>query len=110
MSFQDNFTIDAGATFVREYIYKDSDGAVIDLTGYLARAQVRRSTFGAVILESVPVIDPDTYVITMSWTATQTLNLRDSNYVYGLMVYNDTTEDVGMVARGVIMVNQSIVR
>lgn len=110
MSFEDSFTIDAGSTFVREYVYKDSEGEVVDLTGYLARAQVRRSTFGAVIIDSAPVIDPETYVITMSWTATQTLNLRDSNYVYGLKVYNDTTEDVAMVARGVIMVNQSIVR
>jgi hypothetical protein len=33
MSVQDNFTVDAGGTLVREFIYKDDAGETIDITG-----------------------------------------------------------------------------
>ena len=36
-----NMTMDQGATLSQQWTYKDSDGALIDLTGYTARMQVR---------------------------------------------------------------------
>lgn len=33
--------IEQGATFSREVVWKDSDGVVVDLTGYTARMQLR---------------------------------------------------------------------
>ena len=110
MSVQDNFTVDAGGTFVREFLYKDSEGDEFDLTGYLARAQVRKSTFKEIVLDSAPTIDYETSVITMTWTAAQTSKLIDSNYVYGLEVYNDSTGEVAVLTRGVVTVNQEIVK
>jgi hypothetical protein len=109
MSYQDNFTVDAGGSFTREFIYK-VDGEVVDLTDYLARGQVRTSTFMPLVLSFVPVIDPETFVITMSLTPAQTRLLINSNYVYALEVYNDDTEDVAVVSRGVVNVNQRIIR
>jgi len=109
-SVQDNFTVDAGGTLVREFLYKDNEGETIDISGYLARAQVRRSTFTELVFSSVPVIDPVTFVITMTWTAEQTALLRDSNYVYGLEIYDDETGDVAVLTRGVVTVNQRIIR
>jgi hypothetical protein len=106
----DDFTIDAGATFVRTFFYLDEEGEVVNLTGYDALAQVRRSPFTEVVLSSEPTIDPVTYEITMSWTATETSRLRDSNYLYGIQLYNQTTDDVVMFTRGVVTVNQQIVR
>jgi hypothetical protein len=38
------------------------------IEGYVARAQVRRSTFGRLIIDSTPTIDPETFVINMTWT------------------------------------------
>jgi hypothetical protein len=108
-SVQDNFTVDAGGSFTRLYEYK-VDGEVVNLTGYLARGQVRKSTFTNLILDFVPVIDEETYEITLTWTPEQTSLLLDSNYVYGLEVYNESTGDVAVVARGVVTVNQRIVR
>ena len=109
-SVQDNFTIDAGGTLVREFLYKDAEGQTIDITGYQARAQVRRSTYKELIIDSAPVIDPETFLITMTWTAAQTSKLVDSNYVYGLEIYNDETGDVAVLTRGVLTVNQEIVK
>jgi hypothetical protein len=109
-SVQDNFTIDAGGTLVREFIYKDDNGDTIDITGYSARAQVRKSTFRELIFSSVPTIDPETFVITMTWTAAQTSLLVDSNYVYGLEIYDEESGDVVVLTRGVLTVNQEIVK
>jgi hypothetical protein len=109
MSIQDNFTVDAGGTFTREFVYS-VEGEVVNLTGYQARAQVRRSPFTSLVLSSVPTIDPETYVITMTWTAEQTSLLLDSNYIYGLELYNDATGDVIVYSRGVVTVNQQIVK
>jgi hypothetical protein len=109
MSVQDNFTIDAGGTLVREFIYKDDNGDTIDISGYQARAQVRKSTFKELIIDSEPTIDPETFVITMTWTAAQTSKLVESNYVYGLEVYNEAG-DVAVLTRGILTVNQEIVK
>ena len=109
-SVQDNFTIDAGGTLTREFIYKDDNGDTIDISGYLARAQVRRSTYKELIIDSAPVIDSETFVITMTWTAAQTSLLVDSNYVYGLEIYDEESGDVVVLTRGVLTVNQEIVK
>jgi len=109
MSVQDNFTIDAGGTLVREFIYKDDNGDTIDISGYQARAQVRKSTFKELIIDSEPSIDPETFVITMTWTAAQTSRLVESNYVYGLEIYNEAG-DVAVLTRGILTVNQEIVK
>lgn len=110
MSVQDNFTVDAGGTLIREFSYQNDEGDPIDIEGYLARAQVRKSTFGSLIIDSAPTIDPETFVINMTWMPEQTRNLVDSNYVYALEIYNDATGDVAVLTQGVITVNQRIVR
>jgi hypothetical protein len=110
MSVQDNFNLDAGGTLTRQFIYKTDEGTAIDISGYTARAQVRKSTFTELIIDSIPEIDPETFVITMTWTPDQTRNLRDSNYVYGLDISNESTGDVIVLTRGVVSVNQEIVR
>ncbi len=110
MSVQDNFTVDAGGTLTREFIYKTDEGTVIDISGYTASAQVRKSTFTELVINSSPEIDPETFVITMQWTPDQTRNLRDSNYIYGLQISNESTGDVIVLTRGIVSVNQAIVR
>jgi hypothetical protein len=108
-SVQDNFTVDAGGKFTRQFTYK-VNGSVVNLTGYLARGQVRKSTFAPLVVEFIPTITVGTYVINMILTPEQTALLRDSNYVYAIEVYNDSTGDVAVVSHGVVTVNQRIVR
>jgi hypothetical protein len=110
VSVQDDFTVDAGGTLVREFVYKTDEGTPIDITGYTARAQVRKSAFRELVIDSTPTIDPETFVITMTWTPEQTALLRDSNYVYGLEISNESTGDVLVLTRGVVTVNQEIVK
>lgn len=107
---QDNFKIDAGGTLIRQFLYKDSNGDTIDITGYSARAQVRHSSRDALVISSVPEIDPETFMITMTWTPEQTKQLVDSNYVYALEIYTENDEDVAVLTTGVVAVNQRIIR
>lgn len=42
-----NLVIDKGATFQQRFTWKDSDGAVINLTGYTARMHIRETIAAA---------------------------------------------------------------
>lgn len=45
-----NFTCEQGATFDRTITYRDGSGAIIDLTGYIARMHVREYTGGDLVV------------------------------------------------------------
>lgn len=47
---QYDFTIEQGATFVRPFVWKSSDGTPVNLTAYTARMQVRQSYSSGEIL------------------------------------------------------------
>ena len=49
-------------------------------------------------------------MITMTWTPEQTELLTDSNYVYGLEIYDENTGEIYALTHGVITVNQEIVK
>jgi hypothetical protein len=110
MSEPNNFTIDAGARFVKTFVYENPTGTVVNLTGYTATMQVRKSTFGPLVISATPTINSSTYVITLTLTPEQTILLRDSNYVYAIQVSNSSTGDVKIASRGVLTINQAIVR
>lgn len=45
-----NFEIEQGASFSKTVVWKDGDGAPVDLTSYAARMQVRQSVSAAEVL------------------------------------------------------------
>ena len=53
---QYNFTIEQGATLKKQFTYKDSTGAVVDLDGYDVRMQIR----GDIGSEKIADFDNDT--------------------------------------------------
>jgi hypothetical protein len=110
MSQPNNFVVDAGARLVKTFVYENPNGSVVNLTGYTATAQVRKSTFGPLVISATPSINSSTYVITLTFTPEQTLLLRESNYVYAIQVSNASTGDVKIAAHGVLTINQAIVR
>ena len=110
MSEPNNFTIDAGARLVKNFVYENPNGTVVNLTGYTATFQTRKSTFGPLVTSATPTINSSTYVITLTLTPEQTLLLRESNYVYAIQVSNASTGDVKIAAHGALTINQAIVR
>lgn len=83
-----NFTLDQGSTWTLQIVYKDSNGAAVNLTGYTAEMQVRRK------------FDSDNPVLTLSTSnggitivpLTGTLNLiatdEQADIDPGLYVYD----------------------
>lgn len=108
MSVVDNFTVDAGGTLTRVFVYETTGGTPIDLTGYTAKTQVRHATNSNLIFESTPVIVAVDGQITMTWTAEQTQKLVDANYQYGLEITKGA--EVIVLTRGIITINREIVK
>ena len=87
-----NATIDQGATFTLEVIYKDSAGTPINLTGYTAALQVRQNYYDETALVSLTspsngiVITPLLGKINITMSSTQTGSLDEGIYVYDLEI------------------------
>lgn len=76
-----------GATFTREITLRDENNAVIDLTGFTGRMQVRVSPSATEITATVTVTILAN-VITMALTATETAAIAAWNYYYDLELVN----------------------
>lgn len=79
-----------GATFAREITLRDENNAIIDLTGFTGRMQVRVSPSATEIAATVTVSIASN-VITMSLTALQTEALPAWNYYYDLELVNGSS-------------------
>ncbi len=58
-----NFVLEQGATFILPVVYKDSDGNLIDVTGYEARMQIRETIDSVVPLISKTSNPPNGIVV-----------------------------------------------
>lgn len=90
-----DLTIERGATFTRTISWKDAGGNPINLLGYSARMQARRShscasAFIDIDSSSKGGIDIDevTGIVTISLTAAQTSAIRESAGVYDIEMEN----------------------
>lgn len=87
-------TIEQGATFTKKFVVKDADGAVMDLTGYAANAQMARSYYwhapysnslaNRVVPMLATITDAAEGEITISLSAADTAGLRmeQAQYVW----------------------------
>jgi len=91
MATTTNIVIEQGATFSQEFIVKDSDGSVKDLTGYTATAQIRRSYYSSTSTDFTTAIVAADGKVTLSLTAAETAAISvgstgNNRYVYDLEV------------------------
>lgn len=93
-----NIKIEAGATFTRTIVWRDSDGNIMDLNGFTARMQIRQQRTSSVVsLEATTengkiVINGDDGEIVITFSATETSELTISAGVYDLELIS--SEDV----------------
>jgi hypothetical protein len=97
-----NLTIDQGADFFITFVYKDSAGVPINLTGFTANMQLRAnydSALAALSLSTNPsggiTITPTLGQISVRATAAQTGAVPALDYVYDLEI----TSSGGIVTR-----------
>lgn len=110
MAYRDDFTIYAGGDFVRAYEYLDHNNDPVDLTGYTAKAQFRRSPSAALTLEVTPTINTSTGVITMTIPAASTSKLVDDHYLCAIELNKASTGATEVLTYSVVSIVKEIVK
>ena len=109
MAANDTLNVDAGATFTRQYVYTNTDGSVFDLTGYTARAQVRTDyTAATATIDVNPSIDTATGTISLTFSASQTALLTNTQYVWAMELTKSPT--VIRLVEGQVIVSLEVVK
>lgn len=110
-----DFEIEQGATLLKPIVWKDSTGAAVNLTGYTAKMQVRKSAAAEDVLLEMSTannkiaITPLTGTITLIFSSTTTSAIDWSRGKYDL----ELTSGSGVVTRlieGEITISKEITR
>jgi len=92
-----NMTIDQGATLSQQWTYKDSNDALIDLTGYTARMQVRATVDAASTILDLTTENGGVTLggaagtVDLAITATASAAVAAGQYVYDFELVNGAT-------------------
>ena len=100
-----NLRIDQGASFSSDVTVTNSDGNVVDLTGYTTEAKMAKS-YGAsssVTITSALASDPTTGVVELTLTDTQTAGLAAGRYVYDLNITSSAGQTTRVVEGQVVL-------
>ena len=112
-AFTYNFTIEQGTSFRKPFVYKDSLGIPIDLSGFTARMQMRPSKSSSLVLLDLTtenggiVIEGPKGAVTMVFTEAMTSALSRSG-VYDLELVNGST--VMRFVEGEITLSKEVTR
>lgn len=96
-----DITIDQGSTYTGKIPVVGSNKLPVDLTGFSARGQIRRSYQSLTSVDFSTTIDePVTGEIFISLTPEQTGAMRPGRYVFDVEIYNEDESDVIRVCEG----------
>lgn len=110
-----SFVVEQGSTLLKPIVWKDSTGTAVNLTGYSAKMQIRKSASSADVLLELSTqngkltITANTGTITMVFSAATTAAINWSHGKYDL----ELTSGSGVVTRlieGDITVSREITR
>jgi len=103
-----NLTIDQGATFSVDFIIKDANNDIVNLTDYIGAGQLRRNyTSNTSTSFTIGVYSNGT--VRASLTANQTAAILPDRYVYDLQITNGLGE-VTRIVEGIITVAPEVTR
>jgi len=106
-----NITIDQGTDFVLDLAVKENDAA-FDLTGYSARAQLRRTKedTSATATFSCTVVSASAGTIKMELDNSTTSSISEGSYYYDLEIYTAADAIVQRIIQGSASVTREITR
>jgi hypothetical protein len=103
-------TLEQGATFSTTVNVEDTQGTAINLTGYSASSQIRKSYYSTSANSFTATITSNANgEITLSMTAANTANLNAGRYLYDLLITAPNTTKTRVV-EGIITVLPSVTR
>ena len=111
MAIISNLVIDQGASFSASIDVTDSDGDALNLTGYTAAGQMRRtysSTTATDFTASIQSASQGTVRIAL--TATETNAIKAGRYVYDVEITNTSTQEVIRIVEGQVEVTPGVTR
>ena len=109
MAVISNLVVDQGTSFSVIIGYDDLAGNPIDLTGYTARSQMRKSYYSSnAISFSANVTSAINGEITLSLTAAESANVKAGRYLYDVEITSGNT--VVRVVEGIVTVMPEITR
>jgi hypothetical protein len=96
-----DITIDQGSTYSGKIPVVGSNKLPVDLTGYSARGQIRRSYSSLTAVPfTINIDDPQSGVIFINLTPAQTSAMKPGRYVFDVEIYNVDETDVIRVSEG----------
>jgi hypothetical protein len=106
-----NIFIDQGADFSTTVTITDSNGDALDLTGYTALAQIRKTYESTTATAFTSTFESPRTAgqITISLTDTETSGFEYGRYVYDLLI-TDASGTKTRVVEGIATVNPSVSR
>lgn len=112
MATTKNLYIDQGASFSTNVQYLTIYKNPIDLTGYTANCEMRKSydSTNASAVFNTTIYDANNGNITISLDYETTSNLTAGRYLYDITATNTNTNSVVRVLEGIITVNPGITR
>jgi hypothetical protein len=110
-----NFTLEQGTTFVREIVYRDANGALVNLSGYSARMQIRPYKDSPDVLVSATTDNGKLEIVGAAGKITLTLTPSDTNSIeFAQGVYDLEIESGGGVVtrllEGTVTFNKQVTR
>ncbi len=111
MSTISNISIDQGASFGTTVYLTDAEGLPLNLTGFTATAEIRKSYQSSISIAfstDIP-IDASIGAISLVLTSNQTSQLEFGRYVWDLLMTSNNGEKIRAV-EGIATVNPSVTR
>lgn len=108
MAIKANLTIDQGTDYSTTITLTDEEDNVVNLTGYTANAQLRKTYSSSNSVTFTTAISDIQGLVTLSLTDTQTANITPGRYVYDvLLTVNSTTT---RIVEGIVTVTPRVTR
>lgn len=109
MAIKANLFIDQGATYATKLNITDSNGLVVDLTGYTATAMIRKHYTSSNAVSFSTSLDADDGYVVLELAANTTASMTAGRYVYDV----ELTDGAGRVSRiveGIATVSPNVTR
>ena len=107
--YVNNFTIETGAHFSRDFYLDNSDGTSLNLTGYSAKSHLRKhpESVNATSIFNVGFINREDGHIRVSLASTATKEIKPGRYVYDVL-FTDPSDKKSIVIEGQVLATQDI--
>lgn len=110
MAAKANIVLDQGTTFTTYLALTNTDGSVLNLTGYTARGQIRKwYTSNSYTTFTISITQPNDGYINLALTANTTANMEPGRYVYDIEAV-DSLGTITRVIEGIVTVTPEVTK